>query len=77
MGLKLSVDPTVPRIVIIAILLFVEGFGMPAYTVTTAGRFPTFIEWTSFLLSATLQVVTFVLTFLGYSKEEPTPTTPQ
>lgn len=70
MGLKFDLDPTIPRVVFIAILLFIEGMAIPAYTVTIQGRFPSEVEWTSYFLAALIQLVTYLLTFLGFKNEE-------
>jgi len=72
MGFKFNLDPTIPRAIIIAILLFLEGIAIPAYSITQQGRFPTDIEWTTFLLAAFIQLITYLLTFLGYEKKEKT-----
>lgn len=69
MGFKGTLDPTVPRVVIIALLLFIEGFCIPAYTITQQGRFPEPVEWMTFIFGAAIQVVTYLLTFIGYSSE--------
>jgi len=65
-----NLDPTVPRVVIIGILLFLEALLMPTYTILMNGRFPNQIEITMFLVGAILQVVTYLLSFLGLKKEE-------
>ena len=70
MGLKLTFDPKLPKVAIIAILLFLEGIAFPAYALTASGRLPTKIEWFNFILGATIQVVTYLLAFLGYKKAE-------
>jgi len=69
MELKATLDPTVPRVVIIAMLIFLEGFCIPAYTITQQGRFPEPVEWVTFMFGATIQVVTFLFTFLGFKTE--------
>jgi heme/copper-type cytochrome/quinol oxidase subunit 4 len=69
MGLKTTLDPTIPKVVIIAILLFLEGFCIPAYTITQQGRFPEPVEWMTFMLGAVIQLVTYLLTFLGWKTE--------
>lgn len=70
MGLKLNLDPSVPKVVVIAILLFIEGLAVPAYTITQQGRIPTETEWVNFILGAIIQLVTYLLTFLGYTPTE-------
>lgn len=70
MAIKFDLDPTVPRVVIIALLLFAEGFCIPAYTITQQGRFPEPVEWVTFVFGAAIQVVTYLLTFLGFKTPE-------
>jgi len=70
MTVKFDLDPTVPRVVIIAALLFLEGFCIPAYTVTQQGRFPEPVEWLTFVFGAAIQVGTYLLSFLGFGKSE-------
>jgi heme/copper-type cytochrome/quinol oxidase subunit 4 len=70
MGLKFNLDPTVPRALMIAILLFFEAIAIPAYSITLQGRFPVPVEWTTYLLAAFIQLVTYLVTFLGKSEEE-------
>lgn len=61
---KFDLDPTVPRVVIIAILLFIEALMIPAYTILQQGRMPTDIEWLTFMFGAVLQLVTFLMAFV-------------
>ena len=70
MGFKATLDPSILKVIIIALLLFVEGVALPAYGVTGGGRFPEPVEWMAFFLGAIIQVATFLLTFLGYQKPE-------
>lgn len=62
--MRLDLDPTVPRIVIIAILIFVEGLLLPAYSVLQSGQLPTQIQWLTFLVGAILQLVTLLSAFI-------------
>ena len=62
--MKFDLDPTVPRVVIIAILLFLEALLIPAYTILQQGRMPTDIEWLTFVFGAILQLVTFLMAFI-------------
>ncbi len=61
---KLNLDPTLPKVIIIALLLFAEGIAIPSYTVITQNRWPTTLEFTGFVLSASIQLITFLLVFL-------------
>jgi heme/copper-type cytochrome/quinol oxidase subunit 4 len=64
MDLQFNLDPTVPKVVIIAILIFFEGIAINAYAITQTGRFPAPIEWTTYLLAAFIQLITYLVTFL-------------
>jgi len=68
---RFDLDPTIPKVVIIAVLIFIEGIAIPAYTVTTQGRLPDTIECLGFLLTATIQTVTYLLTFMQTGATEP------
>jgi phage shock protein PspC (stress-responsive transcriptional regulator) len=70
MAIKFDLDPTIPRVVIIALLLFLEGFCIPAYTITVQGRFPEPVEWLTFFFASVIQVATYLLTFLGFKQSE-------
>jgi protein-S-isoprenylcysteine O-methyltransferase Ste14 len=75
---KLNLDPTLPKVVIIAVLLFAEGIAIPSYTVITQSRWPTTLEFTGFVLSAFIQLITFLLVFLetGQAPVPPAKTPP-
>lgn len=62
--LKFDLDPTVPRVLIIAILLFAEALLIPSYTILQGGRMPTQIEWLTFLFGAFIQLITFLMAFV-------------
>jgi protein-S-isoprenylcysteine O-methyltransferase Ste14 len=64
MKMRLNLDPTKGKVIFIAALLFLEAIAIPTYTVTQQSRFPTLIEMTGFVLSAFVQLCTFLLTFL-------------
>lgn len=69
--MRMNLDPTVPKVVIIALLIFGEGIAIPLYTVTTQGRMPTEFEAIGFVCSAFVQLATYLLTFLQTGKTEP------
>jgi hypothetical protein len=69
----MNLDPTISKVVIIALLLFAEGIAIPSYTVINQGRFPTILEMVGFFLSAFIQLLTFFVTFLK-TGEAPTDT---
>jgi heme/copper-type cytochrome/quinol oxidase subunit 4 len=73
--MRFDLDPTIPKVVIIAVLLFIEGFSIPAYTVIQQGRMPDPVEWIAFLLAAVIQLCTFLLTFVKTGETTPPPTT--
>lgn len=62
--MKFDLDPTVPRVVIVGVLIFLEALLIPAYTVLQQGRMPTEIEWTMFIFGAMIQLVTFLMAFI-------------
>ena len=70
MTLKFDLDPTVPRVVIIGILLFVEALVLPAYTILQTGEVPTEVQWMMFFVGAVLQLVTYLLSFMGFKTTE-------
>ena len=70
--IKFSLDPTVPRVMIIGLLLFIEGLLVPAYSLLQNGQMPTATQWFTFFIGAILQLVTYLLAFMGYKKEETT-----
>lgn len=59
-----DLDPTLSKVVVVALLLFLEGIAIPTYTVLNQGRWPTDIEFMGFFLSALIQLLTFLITFL-------------
>jgi heme/copper-type cytochrome/quinol oxidase subunit 4 len=62
--MHLNLDPTIPKVIIIALLLFVEGIAIPTYTIVQQGRMPTALEAFGFFLTAFIQLCTFFVTFL-------------
>ena len=68
--MRMNLDPTIPKVVIIALLIFGEAIAIPAFTVTQQGRLPTYIEVLGFLCTAFVQVATYLLTFLQTGKTE-------
>lgn len=70
MRLKFDLDPTVPRVVIIAVLLFVEALAIPAYSILMTNQMPTEVQWFAFIFGALLQVVTYLLGFMGMQRDE-------
>lgn len=62
--MQFNLDPTIPKVIIIALLLFAEGIAIPTYTIVNQGRMPTEIEVLGFFLSAFIQLCTFMVTFV-------------
>lgn len=59
-----DLDPTIPKVAIIALLIFGEGIAIPLFTVTQQGRMPTQYEIIGFFCTGFIQLATFLLTFL-------------
>lgn len=74
--MHLNLDPTISKVVLIALLLFFEGIAIPSYTVITQGRWPTMLEFTGFILSAFIQLLTFLVTFLKTGEAPTAPPPP-
>lgn len=68
--MKFDLDPTVPKVVIIAILLFVETVCLATYAILMTGRLPTDVECLTILFGAVLPLLTYLLTFLGFGEKE-------
>jgi hypothetical protein len=73
---KLKLDPTIPRVLLIAILLFGEAIAINAYSIMEQGRWPTALEFGTFLVGAFIQLATFLLTFLETGQTPPAPSPP-
>lgn len=71
MGLKFDLDPTPPKAAMIAILLFCEALLLPLqlYLLQT-GELPSTVVIVTMLVTAFIQLVTYLLGFLGVEKEE-------
>lgn len=68
--MKFDLDPTLPKVIVIAILLFVETVCLATYAILLTGRLPTDVECLTVLFGAVLPLVTYLLTFLGFEKEK-------
>jgi len=71
---RFDLDPTVPRVFIIAILLLCESILIPIYAILQQNRYPTALEMATFVVGAILTLVTFLMTFIRTGSEEPKPT---
>lgn len=64
MGLKFNLDPTLPKVIIIAFLLIAEAIIVPTLAIVQSSRMPTQLEMLVIFLSALVQLVTFMITFV-------------
>jgi len=62
-GFRLDLDPTIARVVVIAILLFCESLLGGILVVLNQGTMPTLVQFCTILCVALLTLVTFLLTF--------------
>ena len=62
--MRFDLAPTIPRVLIIAILLFAEAFLVPVLTTLQLNRMPTDIEWFTYLVTAAIQLITFLMAFV-------------
>jgi uncharacterized membrane protein YkvI len=75
--LKMQLDPTIPRVVIVACLVFIYSLtGASGLMVVLQDRMPEPHEWVYFLLFALGTVAVYCLTFLGVEAPKTTPTEP-
>lgn len=68
MKLEFNPDPTLRRVVIIAVLEFIVSFVGGLLILLNEGQFPTAIQWATILCVALLALAVYFLTFLR--KEE-------
>jgi len=73
MKAKFDLDPTVPRVVIVAILIFAEALIVPLIALTSRGIEPTKLELCTILLVALLALVTYLMSFLHVETKEKKP----
>lgn len=74
--MKLSLDPTLPKVVIIAILIALEAALVPTITITQSGRWPSTLEVATFSLTAIVQMITYLLLWLSTGEVPPVPPSP-
>jgi len=70
MKMKFDLDPTVPRVVIVAILIFAEALIVPLIALTSRGIEPTMLELCTILLVALLALVTYLMSFFHVEAPE-------
>lgn len=63
-NLRFDLDPTITKVVLIALLLFAEGIALSIYAILLQQRYPTVLEIVTFSIGAFIQLVTYFLTFL-------------
>jgi len=73
MKVKLDLDPTVPRVVIIGMLIFLEALIVPLIALTSRGVEPTMLELCTILLVALLALVTYLMSFFHIESKEKKP----
>lgn len=70
MALKVDLDPSLHRVLMIGLLLFFEILLGNLVVLLQDGKMPTEIQTVTILCVAGLQVVTYFLTFLRKEEEE-------
>ena len=69
--IKFDLDPTVPKVVLIGICIFIEALIGGILVITNEGKMPNPIQWLTILCVATLATVLHFSTFLrGEEKKE-------
>lgn len=71
MKLKFDLDPTLPKVAIIGMLMFLEALLIPIYAVLQGGNYPTAIEFCTYLIAAVLILITYLLAFVKTGSTEP------
>ena len=64
MKLKFDLDPTLPKVAVIGVLMFLEALLIPIYAVLQGGNYPTAIEFCTYLIAAILILITYLLAFV-------------
>lgn len=62
--MRLDLDPSANKVLIIACLIVLEGVLINAYAIMQQNRFPEPIEWATYITAAFIQLITYILTFL-------------
>jgi len=69
--LKFDLDPTPTKAIVIAVLLFVEAIILPLQVyVLQEQTLPSGILIVGWFLTAIVQLITFLLAFVGYEQKE-------
>jgi hypothetical protein len=69
--MQLNLDPTIPKVVIVAILIFIYSFaGSSGIMAVLAERMPEMHEWLYYIFFALGADAVYILSFLGFEKPE-------
>lgn len=66
--LKFDLDPSLPRVVMIGVLLFIINLAGNIVVITEGGDYPTELQWITMLCLALITICAYFLEFL--KKEE-------
>jgi hypothetical protein len=64
METRFDLDPTFPKVVIIALLLCIESLAGNTLLILQNNRMPTMVEFLTILVIAVMVITTYLLTFL-------------
>lgn len=70
MKVKLDLDPTPNKALLIGILIALEAFLLPLYACLQGGNFPTVLELATWAVNALIQEVTYWFVFLKRGDNE-------
>ena len=73
MRLCFNKDPKPAKIVIFCILIFLNSLLTPIYQILQGGKMPTELDYYTALVGAIINVVLFLMTFLGVKPPEQPP----
>ena len=68
--LRFNKDPKPAKIAIFCILIFLNSLLTPIYQILQGGKMPTEIDYYTALVGAIINVVLFLMTFLGVKPPE-------
>jgi hypothetical protein len=74
MKLRFDLDPTLSKVAIIGILMFLESLLVPIYAKLQTGSYPTPLEFFTYLIAAVLILITYLLAFVKTGSTETSPT---
>ena len=70
MKLRFDLDPTLGKVAVIGLLMFLESLLVPTYAKLQGGSFPTPIEFCTYLIAAVLVLITYLLAFVKTGETE-------